>query len=463
MTTYGLTPTGFVAKTQQDVRDAIRDRLRSGLGSPSLPLSSEDLLGQLVAILGERIGELWDLAQLIDSAFDPDAALGAQLESLCALTGTYRQAARKSSTTAILTGVPGTSIPESSRVRTTTLIYGLRVAAPGDEFATMADVTLAATAAWSAAATVAVGDLVNNGTGVFRCMSGGTTGGSAPAWTTGMMGDGTLVVDNTASWAYMGIGTAAAEVEVEAVEAGAIEAGAYDLTEIRTPVAGWQGVNSYEDAVIGAGEQSDADLRVARAFEVAAGGAAGYEQIRGNVLQVTGVTSCRVFYNNTQATDGDGLPPHSIEVLVQGGSDEEIAEALWSAVSIGTTYVGSESVDVADSEGVSHTILFSRPTEVPIYVGVTLVKDPSTYPADGDDQVKAAIADYGNALAVGRDAVSSSLAARVFGVAGVLDVTALNISTAPAPTMPTTITITSRQLATYDVANISLSTSNGTP
>ena len=118
---------------------------------------------------------------------------------------------------------------------------------------------------------------------------------------------------------------------------------------------------------------------------------------------------------------------------------------------------------MADSEGVSHTILFSRPTEVPIYVGVTLVKDPSTYPADGDDQVKAAIADYGNSLAVGRDAVSSSLAARVFGVAGVLDVTALNISTAPAPTLPTTITITSRQLATYDVANISLSTSNGTP
>ena len=60
---------------------------------------------------------------------------------------------------------------------------------------------------------------------------------------------------------------------------------------------------------------------------------------------------------------------------------------------------------VTDSQGFAQTIKFSRPTTVDIYVEVDLTVDSNLYPANGDDQVEAAIVAYGDALGIGTDVV----------------------------------------------------------
>jgi hypothetical protein len=175
------------------------------------------------------------------------------------------------------------------------------------------------------------------------------------------------------------------------------------------------------------------------------------------------VTAVRLFVNNTDTTDADGVPPHAIEALVQGGDDQDIFDALLANVAAGIVTTGTESGTATDSEGTEHALAFSRPEEVPIYIDVFVTKDPDTYPADGDTQIKEKIVEWGDAQATGKNVVASAISAQAFQIDGVLDVTLVEIGTAAAPTTSTTITISLRQLATYDTSRITVTAIDGTP
>lgn len=462
MTTYGLTDDGFEPKTMEVIRDETNARLRARF-SPSMPLGNRTALGQLVAIVAGAFGSMWSGMQAVYAAFDPDAATGAQLEALAALTGTFRQPARKSTIPVILTGTTGTPVPAGSKMRPDS---SAAYAGPTDEFELDAEVTLAAATAWAISTVYAIGDIRATAAGqVFICVDAGTSAGSGTGPSNTYLGvpitEG--IVDGTCEWDFLGLGNAYAEGAATAVEDGPVGVALRDLTEIRTPVSGWSGVINLEIAVPGASEQTDAGLRISRAAEVAGAGTGTRAALRANLLQVTGVTTVTIFANNTNATDGDGVPAHSVEALIQGGSDQDLFDALLANVVLGIGYHGTETGTSEDSEGEEHTIKFSRPVEVPIYVAITIVKDPDEYPTDGDDQVKAAIVAYAATVAVGRNAVSSVIGAQALGVAGVLEVTTTFIKLSASPTLPTTLTITSRQILTIIAANIGVTASDGTP
>jgi uncharacterized phage protein gp47/JayE len=152
-----------------------------------------------------------------------------------------------------------------------------------------------------------------------------------------------------------------------------------------------------------------------------------------------------------------------VEALIQGGADQDIFDALLASVAGGIGTHGSTSGTATDSEGTDHTMKFSRPTEINIYVDITLTYDADLYPADGDTQIKNAIVTFGDAQAVGKDVVSSSIKAACFNVDGVLDVSLAEIDTSPSPTTETTIVITSRQLAVHDTSRITVASSAATP
>lgn len=131
---FGLTETGFIAPSVEEMRDAINSALRSVFG-PSLDLSDGSILGQIIGIVSERLGDLWELGEAVNSSMDPDQATGTNLDALCALTGTIRESARASIAKLMLTGTPLSII-----------MAGSRASAPisGAEFATVADTTIQA-------------------------------------------------------------------------------------------------------------------------------------------------------------------------------------------------------------------------------------------------------------------------------------------------------------------------------
>lgn len=449
---YGLTSTGFVPKPLAVIREELNEWFRSSFGS-SLDLSDGSIEGQFIGKLAEREALLWEQMEVVVSSQDPDAATGTALDALCALTGTTRNAAARSTVTLTLTGDPTTVVPSGSRAST---------ASTEVIFETLADATLVAVAAWAAATAYALGDRVTIDDGgtdrVYEATVAGTSAGSG-----GPSGTDDAIADNSVTWRYVGDGTASVDAEAQAVDTGPLVAVSGDITEIETPVSGWDGVRNLLDADLGNDGETDEALRLRRELELAAAGTSTPGAIRSALLELDDVTAATIFLNNTDTTDADGVPPHAIEALVRGGADQDIFDTLYDQVAAGIKTHGTETGSVEDDEGTSHVFKFSRPDEVEIYVDVEVTVDDGEYPEDGDDQIKAAIVAYGDALATGRDAVASALVAQVFKVDGVLDVTLLEIGTAPAPSSGATIAISLRQLATFDTSRVSVTSTTGTP
>lgn len=445
---FGVTLLGFVKKSLLEIKADLEGAFRAEWGA-STPVHPESRNGQLIGILSERFAELWDLGQAIYSSGNPDTATGVQLDEVAAITGTIREDATKSTVDLIATGVPGTVL-SAGRVAS--------VDGTGVKFETVEDGTIAAAPAWVAATLYAVGAIRTNSGKIYLCTVGGTSAGSG-----GPTGTGTAIVDNAATWRYLGDGTGYVELEAEAQETGPKVAAAFTVTTIDTPVSQWNNVTNRLDAELGRNIETDAELRVRREDELRAAGNAATEAIRAAVLEVDGVTHVVVFQNRTNVTDADGIPPKSVEVLVEGGDDTEIAEAIFSSVAAGIGMHGTEEVVVTDNQGIAQTVNFNRPAVVNAYVRIDVVKDPDTFPDDGDDQIKEAIVEWGDAQLVGKNVVASAISAQAFKVTGVLDVTLCYIGTAPSPSSSATIAISTRQVAEYDTSRITVNLSDGTP
>lgn len=444
MTTYGLTTTGFVIKTMDVLISSYNATLQAIYGL-SINLDN-GIMARFVAILCERLAELWELAEAINSSTNPDAATGARLEEVSLITGTIRKDATSSDATLTLTGTNGTTVNVGSRAKT---------ASTGEKFVTLATGLLSALPAWVATTAYVVGDRRTNATRCYVCITAGTSAGSGGPTTTLAN-----ITDNTVHWRYMGEGTGAVDVASTCVDTGPIAAISGDINVIDTPVGGWASVINLTDAVPGNDITSDQGLRLLRDAELAQDGSGTADSIRGKILNLSGVTACTVFVNDTDVTDVDGMPPHSVEALVIGGDDQAIRDLLLANVGAGIVTQGNTSGTSVDSEGVSQPIEFTRPTPVLIYVDITYIKYPIDYPSDGDLEVQTAIALI---TSTGTDAVASRIGSKAFGVAGVLDVTSTKIGIAPAPTLSTTISITPRQYASYDTSRVTVHTSDGTP
>jgi hypothetical protein len=444
---YGLTADGFIPKTLEIILAEVKADIVEDTGVAEQYLGDEETLGQVLGIVCERIAEVWEVAEDVNSGSDPDAATGVAQEQLCALTGTLKRAATRSTVTLTLTGTPATEVLEGSQATGSTAT-----------FETTEDVTLATLTAWAMATAYVVGDRVTNASRAYQCITAGTSAGAGGPTTTDED-----ITDNTAHWIYLGEGAGAADGAARATETGPLVAVAGDVDTIETPVSGWSSVINLLDADEGQNVETDEELRIRREDELGGDGLAVPDAIREVVLEVTDVTRCTVFYNDTDATDGDGVPAHSVEVLVVGGTDAAVAAGVFAAVGGGIRTHGTESATVTDSEGTEHTIAFSRLEEVEIYVETTLVKNPLTYPTDGDAQVKLAIVAWGDARDGGHNAYASAIGAQAFEVTGVLDVTETLIDDAPAPAASTTVAISTRQVAVYDTSRITVNSSDGTP
>ncbi len=245
------------------------------------------------------------------------------------------------------------------------------------------------------------------------------------------------------------------------VISGPVEALAGTITSIDTPITGWSTANNLADADIGTNEETDVELRSRREQSVARDAQAIIDAIFAAVANVPGVTQTVVLENDTNAVDGNGLPPHSFQVIAVGGVDEDIANAIWLKKPAGILSFGSTTTQIIDSQGIPHDISFSRPTTVDIYVEVDLTTF-AEYPANGDDLIKQAIVDYANGdLIAGRgfsladDVIYTRLYTPINSVQG-HEIDALRIGTSPSPVVTSNIPISATETSNFLVINITV-------
>jgi uncharacterized phage protein gp47/JayE len=257
-----------------------------------------------------------------------------------------------------------------------------------------------------------------------------------------------------------GGGTVSANLE--AVDTGPATAYAGTLTVIETAVSGWATITNPADAELGRNLESTPALRQRRETELRALGGGSLPAIVAELRKVTGVTSVAGFENTTDSTDANGLPPHSVEVVVAGGADADVRGAIFrkKAAGIGTYASGTVIVtgSVTDAEGITHIIKFSRPAQLPVYEILELTVKRGVFPLDGIALVQEAVADWGDAnLGTGTDVVGSVQVPTILAaVPGIVDVSAIRIGLADPPSSTARMVVTPRQQATFDTTRIAV-------
>lgn len=197
-------------------------------------------------------------------------------------------------------------------------------------------------------------------------------------------------------------------VTATAVDVGAIFAIADTITGIFTPTQGWQTVNNPAPATAGIGVELDATLRARQAVSTANPSLTVFEGTIGAVENVLGVTKVKGYENATNTTDANGLPPHSISIVAQGGLDTDVASAIQVHKTPGTQTYGTTTVLVDDSHGMPININFYRPTQATI--GCTVTITPlSGYISSYGALIQAAIAAAITAYPIGADIILTQL------------------------------------------------------
>ena len=193
-----------------------------------------------------------------------------------------------------------------------------------------------------------------------------------------------------------------------AAEAGVVRAAPGEIINIATPTRGWQAVTNPSSAVTGAPVETDAVLRTRQRVSTALPSLSVFDGLMGAVASLPDVTRWRGYENDTSLTDADGIPPHCICVVVEGGDTTAIATAIATKKTPGTGTYGATSTVVRDVYGVPNTINFARPVIVDVEVTLE-IRPLRGYLAATGEVIRTNLVSYINSLDIGDDVLLSKL------------------------------------------------------
>ena len=211
----------------------------------------------------------------------------------------------------------------------------------------------------------------------------------------------------------------------QAMEGGAIPAPANTLTNIVAgyTVLGWETVNNPDAGIMGKNRLSDSEYRDLRRNTLALQMRGEGEAVTSLLWNTPGVVGVQMRENTTNAQDtidGITLDPHSIWVAVDGGTNQDVAEAIHAGKSGGCDYNGSTSVVVTDAHtGQSYTVKFDRPTETAIKIRITAKYSGTS--SDPVQDVKNAVMSYVRNEVPGNPGFILGLPGRPFEVAAAIN------------------------------------------
>lgn len=194
---------------------------------------------------------------------------------------------------------------------------------------------------------------------------------------------------NGSRWAldqsYTLDGTGMAVANFTCIAVGPTEAPTGTITRIVDTVGGLTSVNNPTPATPGTDVENDSAFRVKRATAVGRPGNNQVDSMYGELYAVEGVRRVKVYENDTNATDTNGLPPHSLAILADGGSDTDIALAIYTKKNPGVALYQTGTpvtVTVVSPIYPSNTkeIKFGRPLYVDMVIDVVL-KDDGNLPS----------------------------------------------------------------------------------
>ena len=279
--------------------------------------------------------------------------------------------------------------------------------------------------------------------------------------------DGTYTYSSLSDVTFSGGGTAS--VTFANNTPGAFGCLAGTLNRIAVGVPGWDAVSNPSDGIIGSPIESTYDFESKREASLAKNGKNTNDSIRSIVLAVSGVIDCYVTENTTGAPITVGstsysLLAHSIYIAVYGGSQADIAAAIWSKMAPGCNMNGNTTATIYDTTYdypyPTYTIIYNVPSALNIYFAVVVANHPGL-PSDYIIQIQNTIIaafngqDGQGRAKIGNDIYASRFYANVAAITGVRIKTLL-IGTSITPTN-NEVLVGIDQMPTITAANIAVS------
>ncbi|VFR32612.1 Phage-related protein [plant metagenome] len=148
------------------------------------------------------------------------------------------------------------------------------------------------------------------------------------------------------------------------------------LNTVASSVLGWETITNPTAAIPGQLEENDVLLRRRRQQTLALQTTSINEAIVSRLYAIEGVRSLYYLENYSDqdvVIDGVSLRKHSIWVAVEGGTDQEVAQALFETKTVGGGYNGAVEVEVEDvTTGRMYPVQFDRPEEITLLIRVTV-------------------------------------------------------------------------------------------
>lgn len=198
-------------------------------------------------------------------------------------------------------------------------------------------------------------------------------------------------------------GSGTVTVNATCTVVGPTQADAGTITRIVDVVAGLASVNNPAPATPGTDRQRDEPLRVTRATAVGRPGNNQLDSMIGELFSVPGVRRVKVYENDTgsaavSADNPHGLPAHSIAPIIDGGTDDDIAMAIYLKKNPGARLYQAGTpfeVLVTSPKYPNNTKLVraSRPIYVDM-IPVIHVVDDGTLPPNADQLIKEAMMEF---------------------------------------------------------------------
>lgn len=388
MSDYGITKKGFVLKRLDRILDEIHSELSTGFKINTRTHEST-FLNCLITTFANQIAELWEMGQESYYSKYPATASGISLDNAVQYSGIKRKSKTKTVYPLHCSGVDGTIIPEGTVVSTKTnpeiRLKAIKSFKISRDKCTSVDIKTAITEKGIYAVTInGVKYSYVSKNGDTKEILGGLKNVIKNSNFKVYVNDEMLSIKNVSSSDQFKISLSENLTTEKVTVIASFETFDYGrvfipnglVVKIITNVPGLISVINRCSPIYGREQQTDIELRHDYLRKCSINSNSMIESIIAEILSnVSNVKTVLGYENFLNEIDERGLPPHSIEIIVDGGNDEEIGRAILRKKAGGIQTYGNVSVNVSGFFGNFIPVKFTRPENVYVWLKIVLHGD----------------------------------------------------------------------------------------
>ena len=120
--------------------------------------------------------------------------------------------------------------------------------------------------------------------------------------------------------------------------------------------------------LVRAAGESDASVRARIRTSLASRSTNSYDALYAAVMTAKSIEDAKVYVNDTDTTDANGIPAHNIAVVTKYGTTKTVAQAIFDHKPPGIGTYGSTTGTAKDAAGNSYQIKFTRYTDRLVFI-----------------------------------------------------------------------------------------------